>query len=70
MKLIDISLSNLRRKKGRAFLLVSGLAIGIGAAVAMTGVGDAMNREMMRALDEFGANIWSFLSEGSAFMAV
>jgi putative ABC transport system permease protein len=57
MKLIDISLNNLRRKKGRTFFLVSGLAIGIGAAVAMTSVGDAMNREVMHALDEFGANI-------------
>jgi putative ABC transport system permease protein len=57
MKLIDISLNNLLRKKGRTFFLVSGLAIGIGAAVAMTAVGDAMNREVMHALDEFGANI-------------
>ena len=57
MKLLDISLNNLLRKKGRTFFLVSGLAIGIGAAVAMTAVGDAMNREVMRALDEFGANI-------------
>ena len=44
-------------EKGRTFFLVSGLAIGIGAAVAMTSVGDAMNREVMHALDEFGANI-------------
>lgn len=57
MKLIDISLNNLFRKKGRTFFLVSGLAIGIGAAVAMTTVGDAMNKEVMQALDEFGANI-------------
>ncbi|HEX9020796.1 MAG TPA: ABC transporter permease [Nitrospirota bacterium] len=57
MKLIDISLNNLWRKKGRTFFLVTGLAIGIGAAVAMTSVGDAMNREVMQALDEFGANI-------------
>jgi len=57
MRLLDISLNNLRRKKGRTFFLVSGLAIGIGAAVAMTSVGDAMNREVMHALDEFGANI-------------
>jgi putative ABC transport system permease protein len=57
MKLIDISLNNLLRKKGRTFFLVSGLAIGIGAAVAMTSVGDAMNKEVMHALDEFGANI-------------
>jgi putative ABC transport system permease protein len=57
MKLIDISLNNLFRKKGRTFFLVSGLAIGIGAAVAMTTVGDAMNKEVMHALDEFGANI-------------
>jgi putative ABC transport system permease protein len=57
MKLIDIALNNLRRKKGRTFFLISGLALGIGAAVALTSVGDAMNREIMRALDEFGANI-------------
>ncbi len=57
MKLIDISLNNLLRKKGRTILLVSGLAVGIGAAVAMTSVGDAMNKEVMHALDEFGANI-------------
>ena len=57
MKLIDISLNNLRRKKGRTFFLVSGLALGIGAAVAMISVGDAMNKEVMHALDEFGANI-------------
>ena len=57
MKLIDIALNNLRRKKGRTFFLVSGLAIGIGAAVALASVGDAMNRKVMHALDEFGANI-------------
>ncbi len=57
MKLLDISLNNLLRKKGRTFFLVSGLAIGIGAAVAMTSVGNAMNKEVMHALDEFGANI-------------
>src|SRR5512137_2841857 len=57
MKLIDIALNNLRRKKGRTFFLVSGLALGIGAAVALTSVGDAMNREVMQTLDEFGANI-------------
>lgn len=57
MKLIDLSFHNILRKKGRTFFLVSGLALGIGAAVALTSVGDAMNREIMRALDEFGANI-------------
>ncbi len=57
MKILDISLNNLLRKRGRTVLLVTGLAIGIGAAVAMTAVGDAMNKEVMHALDEFGANI-------------
>src|SRR3990172_4123943 len=57
MKLIDIAIHNIRRKKGRTFFLVSGLALGIGAAVALTSIGDAMNREVMRSLDEFGANI-------------
>lgn len=57
MRLIDLSVRSLWRKKGRTFFLVSGLALGIGAAVALTSVGDAMNREIMRALDEYGANI-------------
>ncbi len=57
MKLIDIAINNLRRKKGRTFFLVSGLGLGIAAAVALTSVGDAMNREVMHTLDEFGANI-------------
>ena len=57
MKLIDIAVNNLKRKKGRTFFLIAGLALGIGAAVALTSVGDAMNREVMHALDEFGANI-------------
>jgi putative ABC transport system permease protein len=57
MRLIDIAVNNLRRRKGRTFFLVSGLSLGIGAAVALTSVGDAMNREVMRTLDEFGANI-------------
>jgi len=35
MKLFDISVNNLLRKKGRTFFLVSGLAIGIGAAVGL-----------------------------------
>ena len=57
MKLIDIAINNLRRKKGRTFFLVSGLAVGIGAAVALTSIGSAMNHEVMHTLDEFGANI-------------
>lgn len=57
MKLIDIAIQNIRRKKGRTLFLVSGLAIGIGAAVALTSVGDAMNREVMHVMDEFGANV-------------
>jgi len=57
MNLIEIAAHNIRRKKGRTFFLISGLAIGIGAAVALTSIGDAMNREVMHSLDEFGANI-------------
>jgi len=57
MNLIHLSVQNVLRKKGRTFFLVTGLALGIGAAVALTSVGDAMNREIMRALDEYGANI-------------
>ncbi len=54
---MNIALCALCRKKGRTLLLVSGLALGVGTAVAMTTIGDAMNREMMHRMDEFGANI-------------
>ena len=57
MRLIELSYYNLLRKKGRTLFLVAGLTLGIGAAVALTFLGDAMNREIMRSLDEFGANI-------------
>lgn len=57
MRLIELSYYNLLRKKGRTLFLIAGLALGIGAAVALTFLGDAMNREIMRSLDEFGANI-------------
>ncbi len=57
MRLIELSFYNLLRKKGRTLFLVAGLTLGIGAAVALTFLGDAMNREIMRSLDEFGANI-------------
>jgi putative ABC transport system permease protein len=57
MRLIELSYYNLLRKKGRTHFLVAGLTLGIGAAVALTFLGDAMNREIMKSLDEFGANI-------------
>jgi len=57
MRLIELSYYNLLRKKGRTLFLVAGLTLGIGAAVALTFLGDAMNREIMKSLDEFGANI-------------
>lgn len=45
------------QKKSRTPLFVSGLALGIGTAVPLTTSGDAMNRDMMHRMHEFGANI-------------
>jgi putative ABC transport system permease protein len=57
MKLTHISLGNLRRRKGKTFLLVSGLTIGVAMVVAMMGITFKMQADVERKLDEYGANI-------------
>ena len=57
MKLKDISISNLRRRKGKAFFLVLGLTIGITTVVTLISVTRMMNEDISNKLDEFGANI-------------
>ena len=57
MKLKNISINNLRRRKGKVFFLILGLTIGITTVVALISVTRMMNEDIAAKLDEFGANI-------------
>ncbi|RPJ10810.1 MAG: hypothetical protein EHM36_02760 [Deltaproteobacteria bacterium] len=57
MKLKDISINNLKRRKGKVFFLVLGLTIGITTVVALISITRMMNEDISNKLDEFGANI-------------
>jgi len=57
MKLIDISLSNLRRRKGKASFILVGLLIGVSAVVAFISLVDALTRDINHKLEKYGANI-------------
>lgn len=57
MTLKDISINNLRRRKGKVFFLVSGLTIGITAVVGLISITRTMHEDISKKLDEFGANI-------------
>ena len=57
MRLIDIVLKGLRRRKGRMLLLVFGLAVGVATVVALMAVTRTMRQAIAGRLDEYGANI-------------
>jgi len=57
MRLTDVALNNLRRRKGRMLLLVLGLAIGVATAVALMAITSAMQADVAVKMDEYGANI-------------
>ena len=57
MRLIDVTLKNLRRRKGRMFLLIFGLSVGVATAVALTTVTETLESDIATTLDEYGANI-------------
>lgn len=57
MKLIDISLSNLRRRKAKASFVLVGLLIGVSAVVAFISLVDALTRDINQKMEEYGANI-------------
>ncbi len=57
MRLKDISINNLRRRKGKVFFLILGLTIGITTVVTLISITRMMNEDISRKLDEFGANI-------------
>jgi putative ABC transport system permease protein len=57
MRLQDISVGNLRRRKGRMIFLILGLVIAVSTVVTLVTVSRAMNADIATKLDEFGANI-------------
>jgi putative ABC transport system permease protein len=57
MRLVDVITNNLRRRKGRMVLLVLGLVLGVGTVVALMAITGAMQQDIARKLDEYGANI-------------
>ncbi len=57
MKLHDIALNNLRRRKSKMAFLVLGLVIAVSTAVTLLTLSKAMNADLASKLDEFGANI-------------
>ena len=57
MKLYNISLNNLRRRKFRAFFLIAGLMIGITSIVALLSTIRILEDDIGHKMDEYGANI-------------
>ncbi len=57
MRISTIAWANLRRRKGRAAILVAGIAIGIATAVALLSLSRSIGEEIGQQLDQYGANI-------------
>ena len=57
MRLKDISINNLRRRKGKVFFLIVGLTLGITTVVTLISITRMMTEDISKKLDEFGANI-------------
>jgi putative ABC transport system permease protein len=57
MKLRDIALNNLRRRKAKVFFLIVGLMVGVAAVVALLTTTGILEEDVAHKMDEFGANI-------------
>ncbi|MBI2864779.1 MAG: ABC transporter permease [Chloroflexi bacterium] len=57
MRLLDISLNNLRRRKGRMLFLSLGIVLGVATVVALISITVAMRADLEDKIDQFGANI-------------
>ncbi|MFH1722799.1 MAG: FtsX-like permease family protein [Candidatus Altiarchaeota archaeon] len=57
MKLTDIAFDNLKRRKSKMAYLVVGMIIGIATIVTLVTITSAMQEDVQKKLDEFGANI-------------
>lgn len=57
MRLRDIALNNLRRRKAKVLFLVVGLLVGVAAVVALLTTTSILEEDVAHKMDEFGANI-------------
>jgi len=57
VRLENIVLHNLRRRKGRAIFLVIGLLIGVATVVTLLSLTDALGENAQHEMEKFGANI-------------
>jgi len=57
MKIHTIAFNSLQRRKAKMIFLMIGLIIGVSTVVMLVTVSGAMNKEIGKNLDEFGANI-------------
>ncbi|TNF45577.1 ABC transporter permease [bacterium] len=57
MKIKDIAILNLRRRKAKAAFLLAGLLIGVTTVVTLMTLVEAMSEDITDKLDKFGANI-------------
>jgi putative ABC transport system permease protein len=57
MTLGNIAVSNLRRRKGKAFFVLAGLLIGVSTVVALLSLVAAMKQDISHKLEMYGANI-------------
>jgi putative ABC transport system permease protein len=57
MKLHNIAINNLRRRKAKMAFLTIGLMVGIATIVTLVTLTKSMSSDIERKMDEFGANI-------------
>ncbi|MDA8221756.1 FtsX-like permease family protein [Desulfosporosinus sp.] len=66
MRLTDIALQNLRRRKMRSFLLVISVIIGVAAIIFLYSTTQAMKEDVANKLDQYGSNILILPDTGEA----
>jgi putative ABC transport system permease protein len=57
MKIHNIAMNNLRRRKGKVFFLVMGLLVGVASVVGLVSTTSFLEQDIAHKMDEFGANI-------------
>lgn len=57
MRIRDIALNNIRRRKTKVSFLLAGLMVGVATVVALVSITITLNRDIEEKLDRFGANI-------------
>lgn len=57
MRLHNVSIENLRRRKAKMIFLILGLVVGVATVVALVTIASTMQADIDKKLDEYGANI-------------